>query len=45
MEIVSFLETTFGIEVDDDDLVADNLDSVARLTRFVLSKHSTSTLP
>ena len=40
MEIVSFLETTFGIEVDDEDLVADNLDSVARLTRFVAGKQS-----
>ena len=35
VEIVSFLEETFEIELDDDELVAENLDSVSRLTRFV----------
>ena len=38
MEIVAFLEATFGIEIDDDDLVAENLDSVGRLRRFVQTK-------
>jgi acyl carrier protein len=38
MEIVEFLETTFGIEIDDDDLVQDNLDSVKRLVAFVERK-------
>jgi acyl carrier protein len=38
MEVVSFLEETFGIAVDDDDLVADNLDSVDRLAAFVARK-------
>jgi acyl carrier protein len=40
IEIVSFLEETFGIEVDDVDLVADNLDSVSRLARFVEAKRA-----
>ena len=35
MEIVAFLEETFSIEVDEDDLVADNLDSIERLAKFV----------
>jgi acyl carrier protein len=38
MEVVAFLEETYGIEVADDELVADNLDSVSRLARFVERK-------
>jgi acyl carrier protein len=35
MEVVSFLEESFSISVDDDELVAENLDSVERLAAFV----------
>ena len=38
MEIVTFLETTFGISVDDRDLVPENLDSIAAITTFVTRK-------
>lgn len=38
MEVVSFLEASFGITIADDELVADNLDSVDRLARFVHRK-------
>jgi acyl carrier protein len=38
MEVVSFLEESFGIAVDDDELVAENLDSVDRLAAFVQRK-------
>jgi acyl carrier protein len=38
MEVVAFLEESFGIEIDDDELVADNLDSVQRLATFVARK-------
>ncbi len=38
MEVVAFLEETYGIAIDDDELVADNLDSIERLTKFVDSK-------
>jgi acyl carrier protein len=38
MEVVAFLEESFGIEIDDDELVADNLDSVQRLAAFVARK-------
>ena len=35
MEVVAFLEESFAITIDDDELVADNLDSVERLAAFV----------
>jgi acyl carrier protein len=38
MEVVSFLEESFSISVDDDELVAENLDSVERLAAFVQRK-------
>jgi acyl carrier protein len=40
MEVVAFLEESFGIVIDDDELVADNLDSVERLAAFVARKRS-----
>ena len=38
MELVLFLEETFGITVDDEDLVPDNLDSIDNMKRFVERK-------
>ena len=35
MELVAFLETQFGIGVDDRDLVPENLDSIDAITSFV----------
>lgn len=35
VELVSFLEERFGIEVQDRDLVPENLDSIGRIARFV----------
>lgn len=40
MEVVSFLEESFAIAVDDDELVAENLDSVDRLAAFVQRKRA-----
>jgi len=44
MEIVSFIEETYGIEVDEHDLVPENFDSVSRLACYVVgnkrSNHS-----
>jgi len=40
MEVVAFLEESFNIVIDDDELVADNLDSVARLAAFVSRKRA-----
>jgi len=38
LELVGFLEETYGITIDDEDLVPDNLDSIDNLVRFVGSK-------
>ena len=35
LELVGFLEEKFGISVEDDDLVPDNLDSIDNLVRFI----------
>ncbi len=38
LELVSFLEETYDISIDDHELHPDNLDSVARIARFVERK-------
>ena len=35
MELVAFLEQDFGLSVADDELVPENLDSIANLVAFV----------
>lgn len=35
MELVAFLEARYGIKLQDQDLIPDNLDSINSLTRFV----------
>ena len=37
-ELVAFVESRFGISVADDELVPDNLDSIARVAAFVERK-------
>ena len=39
LELVSFIEETYGIRVEDDELVPENLDTIADLTAYVLKKH------
>ena len=34
-ELVAFIETQYGISVGDEELVPDNLDSIARVAAFV----------
>ena len=41
LELVGFLEQEFGIEIANEELVPDNLDSIARLTAFIERKRST----
>ncbi len=43
LELVGFLEERFGIHVEDEELVPDNLDSIERLVRFVESKLAEAT--
>ena len=38
LELVRFLETTFGIKVADEDLIPDNLDSINKVVAFLQTK-------
>jgi acyl carrier protein len=40
LELVGFLEQRFGIQVADDELVQENLDSIDNLARFLSEKHA-----
>jgi acyl carrier protein len=40
LEVVAFLETEFGIEVRDEDLLPQNLDTVAAITGYVARKRA-----
>ena len=38
LELVEFLEETFSLQIPLEDLVPENLDSIANVTRYVTSK-------
>jgi len=38
LELVVFLEKTYGIGISDDELIPENLDSINNVSRFLLSK-------
>ena len=38
LEMVAFLESTFGIGIEEEDIVPENLDSIARVAAFVCHK-------
>ena len=38
LEVISFLEETFAIRVDDAEILPENLDSIAAIARFVEGK-------
>jgi acyl carrier protein len=40
LELVSFLEETFGFEVQDEELVPANLDSIDNLIRYIDRKRN-----
>ena len=40
LELVSFLEETYGVEIAEDELNPDNLDSVNRIARYLSNKLS-----
>jgi acyl carrier protein len=40
LELVAFIEETYGIAVADTDLTPENLDSLPRIRKFVESKRS-----
>lgn len=39
LEVVGFLEEQYGIKIEDDELVPENLDSIENIVRFVSSKN------
>jgi acyl carrier protein len=40
VELVLFVEETFGIEVDDDDIVPDNFDSIGNLATYITRRRA-----
>nr|MBO2488287.1 acyl carrier protein [Gammaproteobacteria bacterium] len=38
LEIIFFIEEQLGVKVKDEEMIPDNLDSVNKITNFVLSK-------
>ncbi|MGE5711667.1 MAG: acyl carrier protein [Nitrospira sp.] len=43
LELVRFLEATFGIKVADEELIPDNLDSINKIVEFLRKKQPSST--
>jgi acyl carrier protein len=43
LEVISFLESEFGVKVEDSEMVPENLDSVNNIVTFVNTKLATST--
>ena len=38
LEIISFVEMSFGVTVEDEEMLPENLDSIAAIARFVARK-------
>ena len=38
LEVISFIEDTFGITVKDSEMLPDNLDSIERIANFIARK-------
>jgi acyl carrier protein len=38
LELISFIEDTFGIKVSDEEILPENLDSIGGISRFILRK-------
>jgi len=42
LEVVTFIEEKYGIKVEDEEMTADNLDSIGKLAGFVQKKLATA---
>ena len=42
LELVTYLEETFGIEVEDEELVPENLDSIANVAKYLTTKQESA---
>ena len=40
LELVSYLEETYELEVEDEELIPENLDSIAAVTAYIQRKQS-----
>lgn len=40
LEVIFFIEDTFGIKVEDSEMLPDNLDSIERITNYVTHKRA-----
>ena len=38
LEVIMFIETTFGVSVEDSEMLPENLDSIERIAAFVARK-------
>jgi acyl carrier protein len=38
LEVVNFIESKFGITLNDDELTPENLDSISKIVRFINGK-------
>jgi acyl carrier protein len=38
MEVIAFIETEFGVEVDDEDVTEENLGSIRAIGRYVVGR-------
>jgi acyl carrier protein len=45
LEIISFVESTFGIAVEDEEMIPANLDSIDGIARFVQRKQAAMPAP
>jgi acyl carrier protein len=43
LELVSFLEESFQIRIEDEELIPDNLDSISRVAKFIEMKKKINT--
>lgn len=44
LEVVDFLESEFGFEVLDDEMVADHFDSIQSIATYVVNKQGTTNI-
>jgi acyl carrier protein len=38
LEVIGFIEDTFGIKVEDSEMLPDNLDTIGRIANFIARK-------
>lgn len=45
LELVAFIEDRYGITIEDEELLPENLDSIENLIRFITAKSQYSQVP